>query len=359
MERRLTHSHASLRAAVVALAVVAAGCARSGAPVSTPQATRAPLEVDAVAPDSSASGELVLPGRVKALGETSVVARLSGRISAMLVREGERVRAGQPVARFDAPESRRALEAARRERVAARQSLETSARQSARFDSLVARGVASARERELVETQNRDAESRAAAAASTVESLEAALELRAPFAGVIVRRHVDVGADVTTGMPVYDVRSNDGVEIVSAVPESALPAVRIGRWDVQGADGIWQPARLQQLDGMTDPETRSRRARLATVAPLAEEPGAFVRVRLRSSALADAPGWSVPTSAIVSRGALRGAFVVANDRAELRWLRLGRADGDRVEVLAGLRPGDRVAREAHGLSDGAPVRVRP
>jgi hypothetical protein len=65
----------------------------------------------------------------------------------------------------------------------------------------------------------------------------------------------------------------------------------------------------------------------------------------------------VPAASLVRRGALTGVFVIAESRAELRWLRVGRADGERVQVLAGLRPGEAVARTPGGLADGQPVTV--
>ena len=58
---------------------------------------------------------------------------------------------------------------------------------------------------------------------------------------------------------------------------------------------------------------------------------------------------------MVRRGALTGVFVAEENRAVLRWLRLGRREGDRFEVLAGLEAGDAVIQVAAGLVDGATV----
>ena len=91
----------------------------------------------------------------------------------------------------------------------------------------------------------------------------------------------------------------------------------------------------------------------------AGDPGAFARVRLITSEQRADVAWRLPNSAIVRRGALRGAFVIVNDRAELRWLQLGREESGGAEVLAGLAANERVARTAAGLEDGARVRVRP
>jgi RND family efflux transporter MFP subunit len=359
MERRILDRPGPAAALLLLLATAAVGCGRAPAHDPTPRAEGSAVAVDVVAPDSAVLRSVVLPARVKALEEVSVAARLSGRVGILHVREGERVRAGQPLARFDAPESRRALEAARREAAAARVRLATTSRQMSRVDSLVSRGVASERDRETTEVDHRDAEARLAAAESAVETLDAALAPRAPLSGVIARRYLDEGAEVAPGTPLFDVRSNDGVEIVSAVPESALPGIVGGRWEVETEPGSWHSATLERIDGMTDPATRSRGVRLRLEVARALEPGAFARVRLITSERRADVAWRLPHSAIVRRGALRGAFVIADDRAELRWLQLGREEPGGVEVLAGLAADERVARTAAGLADGARVRVRP
>jgi hypothetical protein len=109
---------------------------------------------------------------------------------------------------------------------------------------------------------------------------------------------------------------------------------------------------------MIDFTTRTRAAHLVPAGPPAPEPGVFARVRIESSDLPDAPVRMLPASSIVRRGALTGAFVIENDRAVLRWLKLGREQADAVEVISGLWPGERVARDAAGLSDGVAVRAR-
>ena len=360
MRRRVAHPSV-VAAALAILAVAGTSCGHAPAHEPAQEAPGSAIAIDVVVPDSSAPAALILPARVKAREEVTVTARLSGRLSVLLAREGERVRAGQTLARFDAPESRLALEAARREVSAARVRLATESRQLARMDSLVARGVASARDREVIEAAHHDAEARLSTAEAAVENLDAALAPRTPFAGVVARRHVDPGSDVAFGAPLFDLRSSDGLEIVAAVPEGALPAVEGGRWDVEAGAGTWVPAALQRIDGMTDATTRTRGVRLTSAGIAALEPGAYTRVRLRSPRLPSEAGngisWRLPSSAIVRRGALRGAFVVTGDRAELRWLQLGREETGGVEVLAGLEAEDRVARNAGGLEDGAPVRV--
>ncbi len=340
--------------ALVTTAVLMQSCAVAGH--ADPEATGA-VEVEAVTLDSALAGTLVLPARIKAREEVVVEARIAGRVTALLAREGDRVRAGQLLARFDAPEARRALEAANREFDSATLSADVARRQQARIESLYVDRVVAARDRELAESERRSAEARLEAAHASLMNLRAALGVSAPFDGVVARRSVDPGADVQPGTPLFVVRSSGGTEIVVPVPEAAVPALPGARLAFQVGGGEWQTATLARLEGMTDFTTRTRTAHLVPQGDRVPEPGAFARVRLESD---DLPGPRLPLlpiTSVIRRGALTGGFVVEGDRAVLRWLKLGREDGGSVEVLSGLFPGERVVRNPDGLADGSRVRV--
>jgi len=335
------------------LAAALAGCggrAKSpahgaGEPVDVAAATFAP---------GAASGALVLPARIKAAEEVTVAARLAARLTALDAREGDHVRRGEPLARFEAPETRRALAAARAEAAAAELALAVASRQAARIESLFAARVVSQRDLDVAQAERRGAEARLEAARAHLDALETGAVVRAPFDGVVVRRHADPGADLAPGAPLLDLRSSAGVEALVDLPEGAVERAARGPLRVQVGDGPWRAARLVRLDGMTDWRTRTRTARLAIEGP-APEPGAYARVAVGGDA--GAGDASVPAAALVRRGALAGVYVIEDGHARLRWLKLGRAAGGRVEVLAGLAPGEAYALEPGALADGRPVRV--
>jgi RND family efflux transporter MFP subunit len=293
---------------------------------------------------------------------------MAGRVTALPVLEGARVRAGQLLAVFDAPEARQGLAAARSELAASELALGVAKRQHERMEALRAAGVVADREREMADSEHRGAEARLAAARAQVDQLDAATRVRAPFAGVVVRRHLDVGADVGAGAPIVDVRSEGPVEVVVPVPETAVPLLANATLSAQSGDGPWLPVRLRRIDGMTDYVSRTRTARLAfTDLGKSLEAGTYARVRIEPAAgaarvaiaAAAAAGTSVPVASLVRRGGLAGVYVVDDGRAVLRWLKLGRTAGDRAEVIGGLLPGDAVILAPAGLSDGAPVKVKP
>jgi RND family efflux transporter MFP subunit len=372
--RRLTFSITLL------LAMAAAGCARreaaerAGAGASGPVAAVRALRVGA----TDGADVLVLPARVAAREEVTVTATIAGRVTSFPYAEGQRFPAGAAIAVFGTPETRAALDAARAALDAASARLDLARTQEGRLDSLYAQRVAALHELELAREDRHGAEAARAQAEAAEAALRAGAEVRAPFAGVVVRRHLDPGVSVGPGEPLLDIRSTGADEIVAAVPEGAAPALRDARVAFQAGDGAWRPATLWRVDGMTDFSTRTRTARFVPAERgAALEPGAFARVRIERRGAAAAGGAAtrgsattgtssapppgnlvIPAGSLVHRGGLTGVYVLRDGRATLRWVRLGRVDGAAAEVLAGLSPGEEIAADPAGLSDGRAVTVK-
>jgi RND family efflux transporter MFP subunit len=236
-----------------------------------------------------------------------------------------------------------------------------SRRQESRMDSLYAGHVAALRELEGAQAERRAAEAGWAQARAQVDQMSSGTAIEAPFAGVVVRRHADVGATAGPGQPLLDIRSDVAGEITVDVPESELARLASGGAQAQVGDGEWRAATLVRVDGMTDFTTRSRVARFRFANGAAPEPGAFARVRLAGGGRAADPRTpgtlSVPAGALVRRGGLTGVYVADAGVARLRWLRIGRERSEGVEVLAGLAAGDDVVVAPAGLEDGRSLRV--
>lgn len=347
---------AALLAALLAAALLlTAACSQkhAGPAAEKGPAVRVTTFTVAAAGDGTA---LLLPARIEAREEVTITAKIPARVTRLLVAEGEPFAPGATLVEFAAPETREALAAARARRDAATVRRDQAARQEARLDSLYATRVAALRELEMAQAEHRAAEAELAAALATLSELESATAVSAPFAGVVVRRHVDQGASVGPGTPLLDIRSRAPGRILALIPESAVPLVATASASFQIADGPFHPAVLERLDGMTDFTTRSRAARFRPAGSgLALEPGAFARVRLGTAGATNAI--RVPARALVRRGGLVGVFLVRDGKAVLRWIRPGAEDGDHMQVLAGLASGDVIALEPDLLADGRAVEV--
>ncbi|MCC7374347.1 MAG: efflux RND transporter periplasmic adaptor subunit [Verrucomicrobiales bacterium] len=181
--------------------------------------------------------------------------------------------------------------------------------------------------------------------------------LRAPFAGVIQERLANVGEYLAGGTPVLSVVRTDPLRLQADISERDAGRVRAG-----------QTVRVQ-LDGETNQVTGT----LARVSPALNEltrmlrveaeipnpghlrPGAFARVEIVVEA--GAPALAIPTDAVVAFAGTEKALVVSTNEVQERRVRLGRRDAEWVEILGGLKTGDRVVRKPGSLQSGDPVRV--
>jgi membrane fusion protein, multidrug efflux system len=183
------------------------------------------------------------------------------------------------------------------------------------------------------------------------------MEIRAPFAGTVQARRVNVGDFVGPGQPLLELEGDD-LEVVATVSEEEARGMALGqelRFEAAGREGVAEVTALAP-GGDQLSHRRALRARVRS-GGAALSSGSFARLSLRADA--PRPGVWVPRSALVERGDLTGVFVASGGRAELRWLALGELTGDRVPVRAGLAPGERVIDAPGSLRDGDPVEVRP
>lgn len=348
-----------------------AGCGTHRTAQESPQAP-ARVRLLRVAP-AAFTETPILAARVRAAEEVTLSATVRARLTLLPFAEGASFRAGQMLARFESPEARLQLAAAGATRRAAEARLTETARQEARGDSLLRAGVVAERDVEVARSEARSAEAALEEARAREAVLEAGLQIQAPFDGVVARHVVDPGAHLEPGAPVLVIRSHAGHEIEVALPESEVERVRNQAPWYRTEGGPWRPARLLRLEGMTDYASRTRIAYVSARDLGGLEPGTYVEVRFRDANAAAAtprsgvpasdasspPRYVIPAASVVRRGGLTGVLVARDGRARLRWLRLGRAEGDGIEVIAGLWPNEEIVRDPQGIEDGRAIAVMP
>jgi RND family efflux transporter MFP subunit len=334
------------RAGVVAVAglIVAAACARPAAPPSTTEA-RAPVSVrTAPVERDEGPGQAAIPGAVQAGNRAALSARVAASVVALPYREGDAVAAGAVVARLHDPALRSGLEAAQ----AASDAAETD---RARVQALLARDAATPREAD-------ESRARAAAAAAALAAARDDLEyavLRAPFAGTIAARHVDLGDVVAPGRPIVEIEGRGALEVRATVEPEIAARLRPGQELQAAVDGQPEllPATVLAVASSGDTATH----RFEVRATLPDRPG--LRSGLFARLLVPSPSAEarllVPSAALLQRGGLTGVFVLDGSRARLRWVAPGASQGGRTEVRAGVAAGETVVIDPGPLQDGDPV----
>jgi len=170
--------------------------------------------------------------------------------------------------------------------------------------------------------------------------------VRAPFSGIVVERHVEVGEMATVGAPLMTGLSLEHLRVAVDVPQSDIGALRAdGEAWIDLPQGGSLPAESIRVFPYADPSTHTFRARLR----LAEGqhgiyPGMWVKVRFLTG---EEQALLVPQTAVVQRSELTAVYVVDDDGTpRLRQVRLGRQQADgRVAILAGLDDGELVVTD--------------
>jgi RND family efflux transporter MFP subunit len=340
---------------------------------------------------SAATGTLVLPGNIEPVTEAPVLARASGYIQRRYVDMGDRVKSGQLLAEIEAPEldqqvnqARAALDQTRAALEQAKANLQQGNAQeqlakvtAERWKNLQSKGVVSRQENDTYQSQSVAAqanvsalEKAVASAQSNIAAAEANLSrltelqgyksVRAPFAGVITVRNVDVGALVTEANTLlFRIAQTDRLRTYVNVPQSDADSVHVGqvaRLVIADLAGHQFSGAVTRTANALDPATRT----LLTEVQVPNSnglllPGMYAQVDLTTPR--KNPPLLIPGDTLVVRSTGPQVGVVgARHIVHFQRLQLGRDYGDKIEVLSGLEPGQQVVvNPGDTVQEGAKV----
>ncbi|MBD3867799.1 MAG: efflux RND transporter periplasmic adaptor subunit [Acidobacteria bacterium] len=291
--------------------------------------------------------------------------KLMGRIAEVPVREGDRVRKGQLLARLDARDLNAAVEQARAALAMAEASHENARVHHERLVDLHSRGSVTDKNLEDGTAGARVAKAGVEQARANLSAAEVMLDyavIRSPVAGWITSRSVEAGNMATPGAPMFVVEDLSRIKVTMQVPEGDVVGITAGdpvevRIDVLDLD---LEAVVDRVVPTGDPASRTYQVQVVVDNGSGEiKSGMFVRTKFQGESR---DALLVPASAVVNRGQLTGIFAVAeNGMARLRWVRTGRLDANAgsIEILSGLSEGERYVPEPPArLVDGARVQER-
>jgi len=333
------------------LTILALGVAACGHEADE-HATPPPSTSNAITVQAETLATVVaVDGNIEARNRASLSTRMMARVTAIPVEVGDRVSQGQTLIRLgteDISANRAKAEAAVTVAQAAR---DEAARHAVRMDTLLAQDAVSRVHRDQAFLGLTQAESQLAMAQATLDEVENAnryATIRAPFAGAVTARNINVGDLAAPGMPLIVVDADGPRDAVIAVPADAATNISTGSLlTVAGSGGSTATAEVRAVASGADPWTRTVQVR-ATV-PSDWPTGVAVTALVPTGTRL---GVAIPERAVVRRGQLTGVRVVTDMGEQVRWIRLGRSvspgtTGDdevepRVEVLSGLEPGERI-----------------
>jgi membrane fusion protein (multidrug efflux system) len=339
----------AVRGALPLVLLVLPACSGGDPPPPPPEPV--PEVVTATVRSAPAERTITAVGALEPVARVLVAAQAEGVVTAVHVREGDRVTAGQLLVELD----RRELEAEMAQATAALEEAEATLK---RVSSLRSDGLISEQELDSAQAAQR-------IAAAKVEALRTRLSFTrivAPVSGVVVSRKVEVGNLASSRSPLFELASGSG--LLLRVPVSELEVVKLDAGDpatvtVDALPNVTLAAHIQRLFPAADSASRQVTVELKIDnPPPAVRYGFLARAHLVVERIPEA--LTVPEEA-VQRGS-EGSFVwaVADGVAQMRQVKVGdRLDG-RALIDSGLAAGDRVVVQGTArLRDGLEVKAKP
>ena len=293
-----------------------------------------------------------LIGSIQSRVPVEAASRVAARVIAITVRAGDRVKRDQVIVTLDAHDLRAQVAQAQGQLAAAQGELSRATADEKRFTALFARGSATASEHDAAEAAYRGAAGRVAQAQAAVAAARAGLEyatVRSPVDAVAVERLAEPGDMAMPGKPLVRLYDANALRVELQVPENLARYIETAtplevRVDATGA--VYR-TQVSEMVPASDPASRSFLVRAPLPSGRHLQPGMFARATFTTGSEAVL---TMPRGAVERVGQLETVRVYSDGRIQTRMVSLGRPFGDRIEVLAGLRPGDQVILDSVGTA---------
>ena len=299
-------------------------------------------------------------GTVRAALSAQLSSQVIGTITRVNVHEGDRVRRGEVLVAIDEAQQQAAFAGANaglrvsQESIAAADADYALAESTMkRYQMLYDKKSVSPQEFDEVKTRVAAAKARRDAAHAGREQAEAGVSLagtamsftkvRSPFDGLVIARLAEPGAMASPGVPLLTVEDPSHFRLEATVDESKIGAVRLGQAVPVVIDALGEQSvegKVTQIVPAADPGSRTFTVKIDLPGNPQMRTGLFGRARF---AQGQHDAIAVPKTAVLNRGQLQAVYVVGSDQlASLRYVTLGPASAEQVEVLSGLQSGDRI-----------------
>jgi RND family efflux transporter MFP subunit len=288
------------------------------------------------------------PGTVRSRMEARPASKLLARVLEVKVRAGDPVKAGDVLAVLDDRDVRSRVDQARSALASAEAQAAQAGADHARVKGLFDKQAATQRDLEAAEARAKSAAAQVAQARDAVKEAEVALGegvVKAPFDGVVAEKLVEPGDTAVPGRPLFTVHDPSNLRLEAQVPESCAAKASVGmevrtRIDALGREVT---AKVEEISPVADPQSRTFLIKAALPPEKDLRPGTFGRFLQpcgKKTALL------IPLAAVSRSGQLEMVKVLEDGEARTRHVKTGKTHGDRIEVLSGLREGDKVLVEA-------------
>ncbi len=298
-----------------------------------------------IAPERAAR-ERIWDGVVEAVNQATLSAQTGGRVLELPFDVDDYVTAGAVVVRFTDVEQRSASRQAQAQLTAAQAAAREAEAEYSRIADIYQRKLVAKAQLDQATAKRDSARAALEAARAAVSGAGEQVDytvIKAPFTGIVTARHVQIGETVRPGQPLISGLSLGQLRLAVEIPQSDVAAIREHKQATLLLGERRVPAREVIVFPYADAQSHSFKVRVE----LPEEetglhPGMTAKVAF---VVGEAESVLVPSSALVRRSEVSAIYVVDGERLSLRQVRLGHRFGDRLEVLSGLKVGERIATD--------------
>ena len=305
-------------------------------------------------------------GKIEAVKSANLSTRMMGHVDKIYVGIGDKVSRGQLLLSINNTDLSAKLAQVNAGIAEATAAYNNAEKDMKRFTVLFQQKSATQKELDDITANFNMAEARLEAARQMKNEVNAQFsyaDIRAPFSGVVTNKFINTGDMANPGMPLLEVETPGKYQVLTLVPESEITKIEQGM-EVQvslNSLGVNVPGEVIEVSSSSKNTGGQYRVKVAlseTSAPILT--GMYATVKFPTTADTQSKAALVPMEAIIHKGQLSGVYTVSeNNTALLRWLRLGRSYGDKVEVLSGLSADESYIVSSNGkLYNGAKIAIQ-
>jgi RND family efflux transporter MFP subunit len=341
------------------------GCGNSSEEKNVDNPPVVSVTVNPVATESN-TPFLTASGKIEAVNSATLSTRMMGFVDKIHVKVGQNVKKGQLLISINNADLSAKQAQANAGISEAQAAFNNAEKDYQRFQNLFAENSASQKELDDQRARYEMAKARLEGAKqmkNEVQSQFTYVNLRAPFNGVVTNKFIEVGDMANPGVPLISVEGPGNFEVVASVPEGEISKIKSGA-DVQV---IVKPLEKALPGKVTEVSTSAKNTGGQYLVKIALDKtdadilsGMYATVQFPVEKTTNSTAILIPKKALVERGQLTGIYTVSqNNTAILRWLRIGRTFGDKVEVLSGLAVDENYIVSADGkLFNGAKLTIK-
>lgn len=305
-------------------------------------------------------------GTIEAVKSANLSTRIMGHVDKIHVRIGDKVTKGQLLLSINNTELSAKLAQVNAGIAEATAAYNNSEKDLKRFTALFNENSASQKELDDITANFNMAKARLEGARQMKNEVNAQFsyaDIRAPFNGVVTNKFINPGDMANPGKPLLEVEAPGKYQVLTFVPESEITKIKQGMEVQVSLNSLNEivPGEVIEVSSSSKNTGGQYHVKVSlseTSAPILS--GMYATVKFPIAGDNQSRATLIPLEAVVQKGQLSGVYTVSeSNTALLRWLRLGRTYGDKVEVLSGLTADESFIISSNGkLYNGAKISIQ-